>query len=528
MADEEENENSAARQRTKALAVTDPRSYETPVSVSPVSRALFDALSMGGSTAELADLMIEATEDPEILDYVRGVQGLPSSKVRVRPERAPVGWREAFTDIGINDLLTALPFPVGIYAYMADRAMDDDQGKIARQEIEEIQKQLAGFERLTEDQKLEMTEELAYPGDFDMIIDLYDVGNVLGQKMPLFYGNLSLTERGLFAETPSYKTLTAEQIKKANPDWDDQRVNDLLTPPFDSSAGRALGAMTARYASIMVPISAQRAQSMGYAQDAIGEMERVDYQLLAPGEDTPAGLEAWGPEAEVQIEEGEFVFGIDDALAYYEALQPEQKREFAMSLLALGFMDDQSAQGVQWLIDPDQVFTDDAVRLALTKAAADYGAELKDVFGVSDPTNLEETGIEGEARGKFIPMLGRPGGMFDTEEAQIEDFESFIRQARITAGYLASVPTESITQTVNDWSWRNLGRAADPSLIRMGLNLATQINENPSNLKPGGIRFGELAAGVESGLRAGASEEELKFHQGNVLNRVLTAYLARG
>ena len=125
-------------------------------------------------------------------------------------------------------------------------------------------------------------------------------------------------------------------------------------------------------------------------------------------------------------------------------------------------------------------------------------------------------------------MLGRPGGMFDTEEAQIDDFESFIRQARITAGYLASVPTESITQTVNEWSWRNLGRAADPSLIRMGLNLATEINESPSNLKPGGVRFGELAAGVESGLRAGASEEELKFNQGNVLNRVLTAYLARG
>ena len=165
--------------------------------------------------------------------------------------------------------------------------------------------------------------------------------------------------------------------------------------------------------------------------------------MLAPGEDTPQGLEAWGPEAEVQIEEGEFVFGIDDALAYYEALQPDQQRQFAMSLLALGFMDEQSAQGVQWLLDPDQVFTDDAVRLALTKAADDYGRELQDVFGVADPTNLEETGIEGEARGKFIPMLGRPGGMFDTEEAQIDDFESFIRQARITAGYLASVPSKS-------------------------------------------------------------------------------------
>ncbi len=523
MADEEENENSAARQRTKALSyrgVTDPESYETPVSVDPVSRALFDALSMGGSTSELADLMIQASNDPEILDYVHVTQGIMPYRSNVDPTE--FRWNPT------ADILMGAPFPINVFAFGAAKMGDDEETKLARQEIAEIKKQLEGFERLTEDQKLEMTEELAFPGDFDMIIDLYDMGNVLGQKMPLFYGNLSLTERGLFAETPSYKTLTAEQIKKANPDWDDQRVNDLLTPPFDSSAGRALGAMNARYASIMVPISAQRAQSMGYAQDAVGEMERLDYQLLAPGEDTPQGLEAWGPEAEVQIEEGEFVFGIDDALAYYEALQPEQKREFATSLLALGFMDDQSAQGVQWLLDPDQVFTDDAVRLALTKAAADYGAELEDVFGVSDPTNLEETGIEGEARGKFIPMLGRPGGMFDTEEAQIDDFESFIRQARITAGYLASVPTESITETVNDWSWRNLGRAADPSLIRMGLNLATEINESPSNLKPGGVKFGELSAGVQSGLRAGASEEELKFHQGNVLNRVLTAYLARG
>ena len=52
------------------------------------------------------------------------------------------------------------------------------------------------------------------------------------------------------------------------------------------------------------------------------------------------------------------------------------------------------------------MFADDAVRLALTKAAADYGAELKDVL-VFDPANLEETGIEGEARGEFIPMLGQ-------------------------------------------------------------------------------------------------------------------------
>ena len=41
--------------------------------------------------------------------------------------------------------------------------------------------------------------------------------------------------------------------------------------------------MTARYASIMVPISARN--TINGVQDAIGEMERVDYQLLAPGED---------------------------------------------------------------------------------------------------------------------------------------------------------------------------------------------------------------------------------------------------
>ena len=207
MADEEENENSAARQRAKALAVTDPRSYETPVSVSPVSRALFDALSIGGSTAELADLMIEATEDPEILDYVRGVQGLPSSKVTVNPQQASIGFR-AFTDIGINDLLMGLPFPAGFYAYVADRALDDDQAKML---AEMKNAKIAGFERLTEDQKLEMTEE-RHPGDFDMIIDLYDVGSD-GQKMPLFC-NLILTEQGLFAETPIYKTLMRNKSKK--------------------------------------------------------------------------------------------------------------------------------------------------------------------------------------------------------------------------------------------------------------------------------------------------------------------------
>jgi hypothetical protein len=511
-----EDDNSPANQRSRAVrGVTDPEAYEGSVAIdqNTMSRQLFDALSQGGSTAELGELLLRASgEYPE--EPVRRLSNIDS---------------DGFTfPWDYTDALTILPFPmnlIGITAKLAPKESEVD--KTARQAVEEIKKQLEGFERLTEDQKLELTEEFGYPGDFDMIIDLYEAGNVLGQRLPLQYGNLSLTERGLFAETPSYKTKTAEQIKTAFPDWDNQRINDLLTPPFDSSAGRALGAMTARYASIMVPISQQRAQAMGYAQEAVGEMERVDWQLLGPDQEAPAGIEAWGPEAEVKISEGEYVFGIDDALAYYEALNPGQQREFATSLLALGWMDDQKAAGVQWLLNPDQVFTDEAVTGALRAAANSYGNEMLDVFGIEDPTLLEETGVEGEARGKFIPMLGRPGGMFDTEEAEMDDFESFIRQARITAGYLAAVPVESISQTINDWSWKNLGRSADPGLIRMGLEIATGVAEKPSNIKPGGAEGYEIAAGVEAGLLAGADEEELARTQSANLNRILTAYLAR-
>ena len=526
MAEEDTGDNSPARQRSKAITgVTDTESYEGPAVIDPAARALFDALSMGGATSEIADLLIEATDDPEIMNYVQTADGFVTSSEL----GAGKSLQDLLGGIGYDWRFLSGGASFAGFGFLGSMGKKDrDAKKVERQEIEEIQKQLEGFERLTEDQKLEMTEELAYPGDFDMIIDLFDTGNVLGERMPLHYGNLSLTQRGLFAETPSYKSLTAEQIKKANPEWDDQRVNDLLTPPFDSSAGRALGAMTARYASIMVPISEQRAHAMGYSQDSVGQMERVDWQLMAPGQEAPQGVEAWGPEGEVEISEGEYIFGVDDALEYYEALNPDQQREFATGLLALGFMDGQASQGVQWLLTPDQAFTDEAVKAAIIEASKQYTDELTDVFGVADPTMLEETGVEGEARGNFIPMLGRPGGMFDTEEAQMNDFESFIRQARISAGYLASVPTESITQTINDWSWRNLGRAADPSLVRMGLNLATEINESPENIKPGGAKFGEVVAGVQSGLRAGASPEELKFHQGNVLNRVLTAYLARG
>ena len=524
MAEEDTGDNSPARQRSKAITgVTDTESYEGPAVIDPAARALFDALSMGGATSEIADLLIEATDDPEIMNYVQTADGFVTS--------GELGYGKGLGDllggIGYDSRWLALGPNLATFGFFTAKG-GDEKAKIERQEIEEIKKQLQGFERLTEDQKLEVTEGLGDPRDFDLIFDLFEVGNVLGERMPLHYGNLSLTQRGLFAETPSYKSLTAEQIKKANPEWDDQRVNDLLTPPFDSSAGRALGAMTARYASIMVPISEQRAHAMGYSQDSVGQMERVDWQLMAPGQEAPQAIEAWGPEAEVEISEGEYIFGVDDALEYYEALNPDQQREFATGLLALGFMDGQASQGVQWLLTPDQAFTDEAVKAAIIEASKQYTDELADVFGVADPTMLEETGVEGEARGNFIPMLGRPGGMFDTEEAQMNDFESFIRQARISAGYLASVPTESITQTINDWSWRNLGRAADPSLVRMGLNLATEINESPENIKPGGAKFGEVVAGVQSGLRAGASPEELKFHQGNVLNRVLTAYLARG
>ena len=54
MADED-NPNSAAKQRSKALRYSE--TYEGPAAVSPMSRALFDALSLGGSTAELAKFL---------------------------------------------------------------------------------------------------------------------------------------------------------------------------------------------------------------------------------------------------------------------------------------------------------------------------------------------------------------------------------------------------------------------------------------------------------------------------------------
>ena len=536
-----EDDNSPANQRSKAIkGVTDPEAYDGPAAIDQnmMSRQLFEALSQGGSTAELGQLLLENSDDPtRIAKYIRIREGIDPTSTSTELKRFltdPTAeydlwpgprWSQWFLN-GVPGQFIASSVWFGD-PFDLTETDEERRADVQSKALEEIKEQLQGFERLTEDQKLELTEEFGYPGDFDMIIDLYDAGNVLGQRLPLQYGNLSLTERGLFAETPSYKTRTAEQIKTAFPDWDDQRINDLLTPPFDSSAGRALGAMTARYASIMVPISQQRAQAMGYAQDSVGQMERVDWQLLGPDQEAPAGVEAWGPEAEVEISEGEFVFGIDDALAYYEALEPEQQREFATSLLALGWMDDQKAAGVEWLLNPDQVFTDEAVRGALRAAANSYVNEMSEVFGVDTPTMLEETGVEGEARGKFIPMLGRPGGMFDTEEAEMDDFESFIRQARITAGYLSAVPVESISQTINDWSWENLGRSADPGLIRMGLEIATGVAEKPSNIKPGGAEGYEIAAGVEAGLFAGADEEELERTQNASLNRILTAYLAR-
>ena len=183
MAEEDTGDNSPARQRSKAITgVTDTESYEVPAVIDPAARALFDALSMGGATSEIADLLIEATDDPEIMNYVQTADGFVTS--------GELGYGK-----GLGDLLGGIGYDwrflsggasfagFGFLGSMGKK--DRDAKKVERQEIEEIQKQLEGFERLTEDQKLEMTEELAYPGDFDMIIDLFDTGNVLGERMPL-------------------------------------------------------------------------------------------------------------------------------------------------------------------------------------------------------------------------------------------------------------------------------------------------------------------------------------------------------
>ena len=80
MAEEDTGDNSPARQRSKAITgVTDTESYEGPAVIDPAARALFDALSMGGATSEVADLLIEATDDPEIMNYVQTADGFVTS-----------------------------------------------------------------------------------------------------------------------------------------------------------------------------------------------------------------------------------------------------------------------------------------------------------------------------------------------------------------------------------------------------------------------------------------------------------------
>ena len=134
MAEEDTGDNSPARQRSKAITgVTDTESYEGPAVIDPAARALFDALSMGGATSEIADLLIEATDDPEIMNYVQTADGFVTSSEL----GAGKSLQDLLGGIGYDSRWLALGPNLATFGFFTAKG-GDEKAKIERQEIEEI------------------------------------------------------------------------------------------------------------------------------------------------------------------------------------------------------------------------------------------------------------------------------------------------------------------------------------------------------------------------------------------------------
>ena len=341
--------------------------------------------------------------------------------------------------------------------------------------------------------------------DFDMLASLYDLQAFdngsqtelqFGQerRRPRYYGDLTFSQQGMFEESQN-KDFTGEM------------------KPFTGPSGLGLGLMTARFGELHALISEERAMTSpprvgettpGYGTDDIGETELIDRRFLAPGEElpeAPLGME-W------TLREEDYEYDINTAMANYKSLDDEEQKKFAEGLLSLGYMDGNT----DWLLDPDKIYEEDFVREALVAVNAEFSNRKQMQAG--GPFGNQDTSItnpnmfpQGDPLlTSFVPQLGLEGGLFDTPDATITDLESYVKEARLKAGTLRTVPTNMIAKQVENWSWQNLGRSADASLQALGL----QIAENTVSANLGAASQpsdNELLTAVDQNLLSAVDED---------------------
>ena len=228
-------------------------------------------------------------------------------------------------------------------------------------------------------------------------------------------------------------------------------------------------------------------------------------------------------------DEAEMDYGIDDALAYYDALTPEQQKEFATGLVALGYMgagkETQSTLDVEWLVNPDDALQRESVAVALANVASAQNARMVAELGEGAAASGMDTA--NPLRNQYLPILGLEGGLFDTEEAKISDWDSFVREAQQTAGYLKTVDTRYITKATNDWAFRVYGRSATPDEIAVALNGAAALAEATPVGAGANQRLSDasLAVGAVAGIPI--DQEEASQNATALINSAIGNYIMR-
>ena len=354
-------------------------------------------------------------------------------------------------------------------------------------------------------------------------------------EMPTFYGGITLTDRGMFASSEASDVAGAAILEGLG---DKAELEQYLVPPLASSAGRTLGAMTVRWYDIYAPISEQTVQAgLGsveqqgavgpqgefYSESRIGDDQIIGRSMLAPGEEMPNA--PLGRRYEER--EADMAYGIDDALAYYDSLEEEDKREFATGLVALGYMGTGAGTqlgSIDWLVNPDSALQRDAVETALINVAAVQNQKMEAVYGAGkDAASLSDMD---PLRNRYLPMLDMEGGLFDNPEANV-DFEEFVREAQQKAGYLKTVDSRYVAKATNDWAFRVYGRSATAEEQSAALNAASALAESLPVGPNANNRLSDASLAVGALGELDINEPEARASSASLINSIVGNFIQR-
>lgn len=411
---------------------------------------------------------------------------------------------------------------------------DKSEEELLKEAKNELEKELKGYTQISEG--VEISDKGYGLADYAILAEQAGMNDSnFRTEMPLFYGNIKLTDKGMFAESEAADVAGQAIVEGAG---DKADLDQYLVPPLASSAGRTLGAMTVRWYDIYAPISepaiqaglglvqqpGRATQGVFYDEDQIGEEQIIGRQMLGPEEELPeAGLGRRYEEREAEMD-----YGIDDALAYYKGLEPEQQRDFAMGLVALGYMgfgsDNLEKYNADWLVNPDAIIDEDAIAYALSNVAETQAERVGWEAGDAGMKGLDTTN---QLRNSYLPILGYEGGLFDNEKAVIKDWDLFLQEAREKADYIKQVDVPSIIDATNQWAYRVYGRSANDDEQGAALNAATVAAEN-SVIGPNANRRmpdGTLESVATGSL--GVNREEALQNSGPLISRALGDYITR-